>query len=72
LEKHADFLLGLIEEQSEPTLDEVVLAMRKHEIRGSLWRFFEGHKITLKKSLCAGEQERADVARALDARTGHV
>ena len=32
LEKHADFLLGLIEKQSDLTLDEVVLAMRKHKI----------------------------------------
>src|SRR5262249_16255253 len=32
LEKHADFLLGLIEKQSNLTLDEVVLAMRKHKI----------------------------------------
>src|SRR5262249_33473845 len=30
LEKHADFLLGLIEKQPDLTLDEVVLAMRKH------------------------------------------
>ena len=43
LEKHADFLLGLIETQSDLTLDEVVLAMRKHKIPGSrtaVWRFF--------------------------------
>ena len=67
LEKHADFLLGLVENQSDLTLDEVVLAMRKHKIPGSrtaVWRFFERHKITFKKSLRAAEQERADVARA--------
>src|SRR6266404_9762599 len=34
LEKHSDFLLGLIEQQSDLTLDEVVLAMRKHKIPG--------------------------------------
>ena len=32
LEKHAEFLLGLIERQPDLTLDEVVLAMRKHKI----------------------------------------
>ena len=32
LEKHSDFLLGLIEQQPDLTLDEVVLAMRKHKI----------------------------------------
>ena len=44
LEKHADFLLGLIETQSDLTLDEVVLAMRKHKIPGgrtAVWRFFK-------------------------------
>jgi len=67
LEKHADFLLGLIEKQSDLTLDEVVLVMRKHKIPGSrtaVWRFFERHKIAFKKSLRAAEQERADVAQA--------
>src|SRR4029078_6259496 len=68
LDKHADFLLGLIEKQSDLTLDEVVLVMRKHRIPGSrtaVWRFFQRHKITFKKkSLHAAEQERADVARA--------
>ena len=67
LEKHADFLLDLIEKQSDLTLDEVVLTMRKHKIPGSRtveWRFFGRRKITFKKSLHAAEQERADVARA--------
>jgi transposase len=44
LEKHSDFLLGLIEQQPDLTLDEVVLAMRKHKIPGSrtaVWRFFK-------------------------------
>jgi hypothetical protein len=29
-----------------------------------VWRFFQRHKITFKKSLGAAEQQRADVARA--------
>ena len=44
LEKHSDFLLGLIEQQPDLTLDEVVLAMRNHKIPGSrtaVWRFFK-------------------------------
>ena len=35
LEEHADFLLALIAEQSDMTLDEVVAAMRKRRIKGS-------------------------------------
>src|SRR5881275_2609963 len=35
LEKHADFLLGVIEKQPDLTLDEVVLAIRKNKIFGS-------------------------------------
>lgn len=56
LEKHAEFLLGLIEERPDLTLDEVVLAMRKHKVSGSrtaVWRFFQRHKITFKKKACA-------------------
>ena len=46
LEKHAHFLLDLIEQQPDLTLDEVVLAMHKHRIPGSrtaVWRFFQRH-----------------------------
>ena len=67
LEAHADVLLGLIAEQPDLTLDEIVVAMRKRRIAGSrsaVWRFFERHNISFKKSLRAAEQERADVARA--------
>ena len=67
LEKYANFLLTLIEGQPDLTLDEVASAMRKHKIPGSrtaVWRFFQRHRITFKKTLRAAEQERADVARA--------
>lgn len=68
LEKHADFLLGLIDEQPDLTLDEVVDAMHNNRgIAGSrtaVWRFFQRHKITFKKSLRAAEQQRPDVARS--------
>jgi transposase len=47
LEEHADFLLALIAEQPDLTLDEIVAAMRKRRIAGSrsaVWRFFKRHK----------------------------
>jgi transposase len=52
LEKHADFLLALIELEPDLTLDEVVGVMRELKIPGSrtaVWRFFQRHKITFKK-----------------------
>src|SRR3974390_1885970 len=67
LEKHAEFLLGLVADQPDLTLDEIVAIMRKQKIPGkrtAVWRFFQRHKITFKKSLRAAEQERADVAPA--------
>src|SRR5258705_3324041 len=70
LEKHADFLLGLIEKQPDLTLDEVVLAMRKHKIpggRAAVWRFFKRHKITFKKKACA---QRSKSARTWRGRGG--
>jgi transposase len=78
LEKYADFLLGLIEEQPDLTLDEVVSAMRKHKVPGSrsaVWRFFDRRKITFKKSAAgggAGARGRGSRPAALDAGTGHV
>jgi transposase len=78
LEEHAEFLLALIEEQPDLTLDEVVAAMRKHKIPGSrtaVWRFFQRHKITFKKKPArrgAGARGCGAGAAALDARTGHV
>ena len=78
LEEHADFLLGLIAEQSDLTLDEVVAALRKRRIKGSrsaVWRFFDRHGISFKKKP-AGSGARASRRGArpatLDARAGHV
>ena len=67
LEAHAAVLLGLIAEQPDLTLDEIVVAMRKRRIAGSrsaVWRFFGGTISASKKTLRAAEQKRADVARA--------
>jgi transposase len=78
LEEHAEFLLALIDEQPDLTLDEVVSAMRRHKVPGSrtaVWRFFQRHKITFKKSVAgggAGARGRGPRPAALDARTGHV
>jgi hypothetical protein len=61
------FLLRLIGERPDLTLDEIVAAMRKRRIassRSAVWRLFKRHNISVKKSLRAGEQERADVAGA--------
>jgi len=79
LEMHADFLLGLIEEQPDLTLSELVSAMRRQRIAGSrtaVWRFFQRHKITFKKKKPArsgaGARGRGAGAAALDARTRHA
>src|SRR6516164_6782261 len=67
LEKHGRFLLALIAEQPDMTLDEIVAAMRKRKIAGSrsaVWRFFDRRNISFKKTLYAEEQKRADVVRA--------
>ena len=76
LEKHANFLLTLIERQSDLTLDEVVCVLRKQGIRSSrtsVWRFFKRHNITFKKNPARGgaaTRRRSTGASALDASTG--
>ena len=78
LEKHANFLLTLIERQSDLTLDEVVCVLRNQGIRSSrtsVWRFFKRHNITFKKNPTRGgaaTRRRSTGASALDASTGHV
>jgi transposase len=59
LEKEVDWLLRLIAEQPDLTLDEVMAALRKRHKTGSRSapsRFFIRHNIPLKKSLRAAEQ----------------
>ena len=78
LEDHAEFLLGLVAEQPDLTLDEIVAAMSKARIAGSrtaVWRFYERHDFSFKKNFvrsgakaCRGGPRAA----ALDARAGHV
>lgn len=78
LDKHAEFLLALIAEQPDLTLDEIVAAMRKRRIAGSrsaVWRFFARRDISFKKNSVRGGAEapgRCSRPPALDARTRHV
>ena len=52
LEEHREWLLAVIAEQPDLTLDEVVVAMGKAGIAGSrsaVWRFFDRHEMSYKK-----------------------
>ena len=72
LEQHAEFLLGLIANQPDLTLDEIVAAMRKRRI---VWRFFARRNISFKKNSVRGGAEacgRSPRTPALDARARHV
>jgi transposase len=62
LEAHAAWLLELIAKHPDWTLDEIVAAMRRHGIAGSrsaVWRFFERHKITVKKKSLYARRSRS-------------
>lgn len=78
LEKRADWLLALIAEHPDLTLDEVVAAMRRRRIAGSrsaLSRFFIRHNITFKKKPVrggAGSSRRRPRATALESRARHA
>jgi transposase len=78
LEQHAEFLLGLIADQPDLTLDEIIAAMRKRRIAGSrsaVWRFFARRNISFKKNSVRGGAEacrRRPRTPALDARARHV
>ena len=78
LEKHAEFLLELIAERPDMTLDEIVATMRKRRITGSrsaVWRFFARCDVSFKKNSVRGGAEarrRRSCTSALDARTRHV
>ena len=78
LEQHAEFLLGLIANQPDLTLNEIVAAMRKRRIAGSRsaeWRFFARRSISFKKNSVRGGAEacrRSPRTPALDARARPV
>jgi transposase len=57
LEAHAEFLLGLIAQKPDLTLDKIVAAMRKRKIAGSrsaVWRFLARRNISVKKNSVRG------------------
>src|SRR5262249_43156111 len=67
LDIHKEWLLGLIAEEPDLTLEEIRGRLRARGIAvsgSSVWRFFVRHNITFKKSLYATEQDRDDVRRA--------
>ena len=78
LEKYTDFLLALVADQPDLTLDEVVATMRKQKIPGertAVWRFFQRHKITFKKKPAGGRTGtagRGSGAQALETRAAHA
>jgi transposase len=69
LEEYADFLFGLIEKQPDLTLDEVVLAKRKHKIPGSRTAVCASLSVTRlpSKKACA---QRSRSARTWRGRAG--
>ena len=76
-QRHIGFCC-LIAERADLTLDEIVVAMRKRRIAGSrsaVWRFFQRHKISVKKKPAGGgarASRRGPRTAALDARARHV
>lgn len=78
LEEHAEFLLAVIEDQPDLTLDEVIAVLGRHKIPGSrtaIWRFFQRHTISFKKKPARGgaaTPRRGAGAAALDARPRHA
>ena len=78
LEKHAKFLLALVRDRPDLTLDEIVVIMRKRKISGSrsaVWRFFARRNISFKKNSVRGGAKacgRGARTPTLDARTRHV
>ena len=78
LEAHAPWLLTLIEEQPDLTLDEVVSVMHKHGIAGSrtaVWSFFKRHNISFKKKPArrgAGSPGRGPGTSMLEATASHA
>jgi transposase len=76
LDEHEDFILGLIKEQPDVTLDEIVATLAKAKMGGSrtaVWRFLDRHGITYKKnSLRRGAKTGGGGPRAPALRAGHA
>lgn len=53
LDRHGDFLMGLIAGESDLTLEEVRARLRERGVSaglGSVWRFFARHDVSFKKN----------------------
>ncbi len=53
IEAHAALILGLLDKKRDATLEELRAGLAEHGVAvgmGTLWRFFDRRKITLKKS----------------------
>ena len=78
LEEHSAWLLTLVAEQPDLTLEEIIVAMRKRGIPGSrsaLQRFFDRHNVSYKKKSARGGAKAVRCrsgAPTLDARARHV
>ncbi|MEN8198121.1 MAG: IS630 family transposase [Pseudomonadota bacterium] len=68
LDAHGDWLLGLIADEPDITLEEVRARLKGRGVQASIgliWGFFDKHDISFKKKTAhAAEQEREDVALA--------
>ncbi|HEY5732840.1 MAG TPA: IS630 family transposase [Methyloceanibacter sp.] len=66
LEQHKQWLIELVAAEPDLTLAEIRARLRSQKKQkagiGSIWRFFDRHDITFKKTLHAAEQDRPDVA----------
>jgi transposase len=68
LKKHEEWLLDLVRQEPDLTLEEIqcrLLEERQQKAAiSAIWRFFDRHSISFKKSVRAAEQDRPDVAAA--------
>src|SRR4051812_46896721 len=67
LKKHEGWLLGLVRQEPDLTLEEIqrrLLDERQQKAGlGSVWRFFDRHGISFKKTVHAAEQDRLTSSR---------
>ncbi|MEQ1812644.1 MAG: IS630 family transposase [Terricaulis sp.] len=69
-EAHGPTIMALIEKQPDLTLSEICAALVAKGVaisRSALWRFFDRHGVSFKKTAHASEQERPDVVAARQA-----
>ena len=67
LAAHTSWLLALITEQTDLTLEEIGERLAARGVRAavsSIWRFYDRHGISIKKTVHAAEQRCPDVASA--------